>query len=261
MKGQVATAQEAKDQFRIARDTVKQAIDEKRALTPTEAAGVFHIFNTVTVWFVQNAMNKDLRQSVIEGRRVVCLDIRSLEKVHAFLDGMVQRPDPETGQMRGSFNVKNFFYCSIEKPCETPNCADFLHTAIQRFAEVPKIDVPHVKEIFCAAHMQLENPADPKMPDDRLWSLFIVEMAESKGVWKYHVRTACRNHPKNCRLIECNNDKVETFECPKCKNPNIRYCSDAHMRVDAMEHDLACALQNATQADMAKMFELLNKKK
>ncbi len=242
MQGHVKSAQEAKDQFRLARDMVKQAMDKKRCLKPEEATGVFHIFNTVTVWFVGNALSNEMLSELSILKRVVCLDIRSFEKVHAFLDGMVQRPDPETGEMRGSFNRNNFFFCDHEKPCENPECDDVVHRAIQKFREVPRSDNETAATIFCATSMELENLVDPESPPDKLWSLFTVHVT-NQGQGKPNrvvVQPATRNHPKECRLIECNNTKAKTFACPTCQNENIRYCSDSHRMADMRAHAEEC---------------------
>ncbi len=239
MKGQVNSAQEAKDQFRLARDMVKQAMDKKRCLTPEEATGVFHIFNTVTVWFVRNALSNETLAELSMLKRVVCLDIRSFEKVHAFLDGMVQRPDPKTGEMRGSFNRNNFFFCDVEKPCEEPECDDPVHKGIQKFRDVPRDPNATAATIFCATNMELENIG---APPDRLWSLFVVRVS-NQGQGRPNtvvVTPATRNHPKECRLIECNNTKAKTFACPTCQNENIRYCSDSHRVADMKAHAEEC---------------------
>ena len=244
MKGQVNSAQEAKDQFRLARDIVKQAMDKKQSLKPEEAAHVFHIFNTVTVWFVRNALSNETLAELSICKRVVCLDIRSFEKVHAFLDGMVQRPDPVTGEMRGNFNKKNFFFCDIEKPCEEPECDDPVHKGIQKFRDVPHDPNATAATIFCATHMELENLVDSSntTPPDRLWSLFVVRVS-NQGQGRSNtvvVQPATRNHPADCRLIECSNTKAKTFACPTCQNENIRYCSDSHRVADMKAHAEEC---------------------
>jgi hypothetical protein len=220
------------------RDMVKQSMDEKRPLTHREISNVMSIFKMAIIGYVHRALSRRFCNEISRNKMAVFLDVRSLSHVYHLLNEWANHFDQRDLITGSSVRIIS------TNPCQNAGYGDLFHDACNRFQLADHYHGNRLTTIFCVVHAYVEDFQEARTFSMRTFTMLSMtllgnEQQDMNIPIKFSVRHAAGNHPDKCRLIHC--DARSTFSCPKCKNTNVRYCSESHMELDSRAHAHVCA--------------------